>query len=445
MRIHIVGIGGIGMSGIAMILKEKGYEVQGSDILESKIIQTLRAKGIKVFIGHNEKNVKDADILIYSSAIKPNNVELVKASKIGIPIIPRADVLADIMRFKEGIAVAGTHGKTTTSSMIATILIKAGLKPTVLIGGKLPLLNDDNALSGTGKYLVAEADESDGTFLRLTPSISVVTNVDADHLDFYGSIENVKKAFKDFANRTSFYGLSVLCGECPNVRSIIPKVYKRKCIYGFSDSFDIYARDIELFTNQSVFSVFAKGKEFGRFKLNVPGKHNVLNALAAIAVSLEIGIEPLSITKGLEEFRNAKRRLEIKGIVNGVTFVDDYAHHPTEIDATLDALRIAFPNRRIVILFQPHRFSRTKFLWNSFIKTFKGKQNVFFTDIYPASEKPIQGIDANLLADACSCTYLGNLKSACNEISKFLKPGDVFVSMGAGNITDAFDMLNGKV
>ncbi len=441
LKVHIVGIGGIGMSGIALVLKGQGYEVQGSDIKESSMVKKLKEKGINVFIGHRAENVHGASLVIHSSAVKPDNVELLEARRLGIPVIPRADILSDIMRFKEGVAVAGTHGKTTTSSMIATVFHMAGLKPTILVGGRLSILGGVNAQSGDGNWLVAEADESDGTFLKLTPTISVITNIDADHIDHYGSFENLKRAFVEFANRVSFYGKVFLCGECPNVREILPEVYKRKAIYGFNEEFDLYAGEVNSMGLGSIFDVYYKQKRLGRVKLNVPGKHNVLNALAAVGVSLEAGIPFPYIAESLEAFRNASRRMELKGTVNGITFVDDYAHHPTEIKSSYEALKTSFPERRVVVLFQPHRFSRTSLLWKEFVEVLKEIDNLYICDIYPAGEKPIEGVNSRKLAEECGAVYGGSLQETCKAISSVLKPGDVFLSMGAGDVTKAFELI----
>ncbi|GAB6076748.1 UDP-N-acetylmuramate--L-alanine ligase [Desulfurobacterium crinifex] len=443
LKVHIVGIGGIGMSGIALVLKGQGYEVQGSDIKESSMVKKLKEKGIEVFIGHRAENVHGASLVIHSSAVKPDNVELLEARRLGIPVIPRADILSDIMRFKEGVAVAGTHGKTTTSSMIATVFHMAGLKPTILVGGRLSILGGVNAQSGDGNWLVAEADESDGTFLKLTPTISVITNIDADHIDHYGSFENLKRAFVEFANRVSFYGKVFLCGECPNIRGILPEVYKRKAIYGFNEEFDLYAGEVTSMGLGSIFNVYYKQKKLGRIKLNVPGRHNVLNALAAVGVSLEAGVPFPYIAESLEAFRNASRRMELKGTVNGITFIDDYAHHPTEIKSSYEALKTSFPERRVVVLFQPHRFSRTSLLWKEFVEVLKEIDNLYISDIYPAGEKPIEGINSRKLAEECGAVYGGSLQEACKTINSVLKPGDVFLSMGAGDVTKAFELITG--
>jgi len=441
--IHIVGIGGIGMSGIALLLKSKGYEVQGSDIRENPMIEKLKRRGIRVFLGHKGENVKNADVVIHSSAVKGDNPEIVAARKRGVPVIPRADVLADIMKMKEGVAVAGTHGKTTTSSMISKVFYGAGLKPTILVGGKLSFLGGFNAMEGEGNWLVAEADESDGTFLKLNPTISVITNIDFDHVENYGSFENLKGAFLEFANRTSFYGKVFLCTECQNVREIYSKVYKRKATYGFKDA-DFTAENVNLLKLGSIFEVKYRGKELGRIKLNVPGKHNVLNALGAVAVSLEAGIPFGEVAELLEEFRNASRRMELKGTVGGITFLDDYGHHPTEIRASYKALKESFPDRRVVVLFQPHRYTRTASLWREFVEVLSEIDNLYLCDIYSAGEKPIPNISSERLSRECGALYCGTLEEACNLLKKELRPGDVFLSLGAGDVTRAFELITGE-
>ena len=444
MKVHIVGIGGIGMSGIALILKDRGFDVQGSDIKEGIMVKKLRDKGIRVFIGHRTENVEGADVLIHSSAVRENNPEIKEAKRRGIPVIPRSDVLADIMKLTESIAVAGTHGKTTTSSMISRILHGAGLKPTILVGGSLSFLGGYNAVQGEGKWLVAEADESDGTFLKLNPTLSVITNIDADHLDYYGSLENIKEAFLEFANRTSFYGKLFACIDCENTRDIYRKVYKRKNSFGLSKDADFQAKDITPLGLGTVFEVLYREKKLGRVKLNVPGRHNVVNALGAVAVSLEVGIPFNEIAQGLEEFRNARRRMELKGSYNGITFFDDYGHHPTEIEASYRAIKEAFPDRRIVILFQPHRYTRTAALWKEFVRVLKGIDNLYICDIYPAGERPIEGITAEKLAKEVGASYCGSLKEAVEVLKRELLPGDVLLTLGAGDVTNFFKLYTGE-
>jgi len=441
LRVHIVGIGGIGMSGIALILKEKGYEVQGSDIKESFMVKRLREKGIKVFIGHRRENVEGADVITHSSAVKEDNPEIIRAKELKIPVIPRSDVLADIMKMKESIAVAGSHGKTTTSSMVSSILHKCGLKPTILVGGSLSFLGGYNAIEGEGKWIVAEADESDGTFLKLNPTFSIITNIDTDHLDFYGSIDRLKNAFLEFANRTSFYGKVFVCGECKNLEKLYGKIYKRKASYGLREKWDFYAKDISTLGFGSLFNVFYKGDRLGRVKLNIPGIHNVLNALGAVAVSLEVGIPFKEISEKLEEFRNAKRRMEFKGSFKGISFFDDYAHHPTEIEASYRAIKEAFPERRVIVVFQPHRYSRTKLLWNDFVRVLKGIDNLYLCEIYPAGEKNTEGISGRELAKECGAPFLPTLEEVAKELRKELKMGDIVLTLGAGDITKLFNIF----
>ena len=444
MKIHVVGIGGIGMSGIALILKGRGYQVQGSDIKESSMVKRLREHGIKVFIGHRRENIHGADVVIHSSAVKEDNPEIQEARRLSIPVVPRSDVLADIMKIKESVAVAGTHGKTTTSSMISKVFFKSSLNPTILVGGSLSFLNGLNALQGEGKWLVAEADESDGTFLKLNPTISVITNVDSDHLDYYGSLERIKEAFVQFANRTSFYGKCFICGECPNAREVAKRVYKRKEIYGFNPQFDYYAQEVRQVGLGSLFTVYRRGKRLGRVKLNIPGIHNVLNALGAVAVSLEVGLSFEETSQALEEFRNAKRRMELKGTVGGVTFIDDYGHHPTEIRASYRAIKEAFPGRRVVVLFQPHRFSRTKALWSQFVESLKEIENLFLCELYPAGEEPVEGVSSEALAEATGARYCGSLEDAVKLLRNYLKPGDVLLTLGAGDVTRFFNLFTGE-
>ncbi|WP_457680821.1 UDP-N-acetylmuramate--L-alanine ligase [Thermovibrio sp.] len=444
MKVHIVGIGGIGMSGIALILKEKGFEVQGSDIKEGPMVKKLKEKGIKVFIGHRPENLNGAEVVIHSSAVKEDNPEMVEAKRRKIPVIPRGDVLADIMKLKESVAVAGTHGKTTTSSMISMVFYKSNLNPTILVGGSLSFLGGYNAVRGEGEWIVAEADESDGTFLKLTPTISVITNVDKDHLDYYGSFSKLKEAFLEFANRTSFYGKLFACIDCPHAREVFRKTYKRKSSYGLSEDADFRAEKISTVGLGTVFEVLYKGKWLGRVKLSVPGRHNVLNALATIGVCLEAGIPFEEIAKGLEEFKNAKRRMELKGTYNGITFYDDYGHHPTEIEASYRAIKEAFPNRRVVVLFQPHRFTRTKILWREFVEVLSKVENLYITNIYPAGEKEIEGISAKRLARECGGEYLGSLKEAVERLKRELQTGDIILTLGAGDITNFFNLFVGE-
>ncbi|OMH39973.1 UDP-N-acetylmuramate--L-alanine ligase [Desulfurobacterium indicum] len=433
-RIHFIGIGGIGISGLAYLFKKEGYDVSGSDIRESETTRFLEKEGINVYIGHRKENVKDADVVIYTSAAKRSNPEIVAALEKGIPVVPRCDALSELMRFKEGIAVAGTHGKTTTSSMISKVFYDDGFDPTILVGGKLDFLGFRNAYYGKSDIMIAETDESDGTFLKILPSVSVITNIDTDHLDFYKDIETIKRSFIEFANRVSFYGKVFLCGECRNVRDIFSKIYKKKLIYGFSRDFDLCACNVVQDGLSIRFDVLFKGKFEGNIFLPVPGKHNVLNALAAVGVSLEAGIPFTKIAESLSTFKNAKRRAEIKGEEAGVIVIDDYGHHPTEIENTYKGIREAYPDKKVLVLFQPHRYTRTKLLWDEFTQVLSGIDNLFITDIYPAGEEPIDDISAKKLADLCGAVYVGDVENAVSSILPLLEPDTVLLTLGAGNV-----------
>ncbi|WP_022847749.1 MULTISPECIES: UDP-N-acetylmuramate--L-alanine ligase [unclassified Desulfurobacterium] len=433
-HVHFIGIGGIGISGLAYLFKKEGYYVTGSDIRESETTKFLEREGIKVFIGHKKENVEGADVVIHTSAVKRSNPEIVAALERGIPVIPRCDALSELMRFREGIAVAGTHGKTTTSSMISKIFYDAGVEPTILVGGKLDFLGFTNAYYGKSRVMIAETDESDGTFLKVLPSVSVVTNIDADHLDFYKNIETIKHSFAEFANRVSFYGKVFLCGECENVREILPFIYKRKIVYGFSKEFDLCACNVKQEGLSVEFEVLFKGRLEGKIHLPIPGKHNVLNALAAVGVSLEAGISFNEIAESLSTFKNAKRRAEIKGEEAGVVVIDDYGHHPTEIENTYKGIKDAYPDRDILVLFQPHRYTRTKLLWNEFADVLSRIDNLFLVDIYPAGEMPIESVSAEKLARFCGGTYVGSVDEAVFHILPLLKSNTVLLTLGAGDV-----------
>ncbi|SNR88032.1 UDP-N-acetylmuramate--L-alanine ligase [Desulfurobacterium atlanticum] len=433
-NLHFIGIGGIGISGLAYLFKKEGYNVTGSDIKESDTTEFLKKENIKIYIGHRKENVENSDVVIHTTAAKETNPEIVAAKEKGIPVIPRCDALSELMRFKEGISVAGTHGKTTTSSMIAKVLFDAELDPTILVGGKLDFLEGKNAHYGKSSLMVAETDESDGTFLKILPSISVITNIDSDHLDFYKTLENIKSSFVEFANRTSFYGKVFLCGECKNVMEILPKIYKKKVIYGFNPEFEFSAKNIKSVNGKTKAEILYKGKTLGTLTLTIPGKHNILNALAAVALGLEAGIPFEKITCSLENFKNAKRRMELKGCCNNILIFDDYGHHPTEIEATYQGLKETFPERKIYVVFQPHRYTRTKALWKEFIKTLKKIDNLTITAIYSAGEEPIEGICGEMLAKLSGAEYGKNFEEIESRLLKKLKPGDIVLTMGAGNI-----------
>jgi UDP-N-acetylmuramate--alanine ligase len=437
--IHFVGIGGIGMSGIAEVLLAHGFDVTGSDLRDSEVAERLRSLGATVLVGHRAENVTRADVVVFSSAVKRDNPELVVARERGIPVIPRAEMLAELMRLKDGIAIAGSHGKTTTTSLVATVLREAGLDPTVVIGGKLNALGT-NAARGAGDLLVAEADESDGSFLHLTPTIAVITNIDAEHLDHYGTHAEVKNAFVTFANRVPFYGVVVACLDHPHVQDILPRIDKRVATYGLSAQADYRAKNPEVRGLVTSFEVLRRGESIGTFEVRMPGIHNVLNALATLAVADELGVELDQIKRSLAGFQGVQRRFTIVGEHAGVTVVDDYGHHPAEVQATLDAGQRAY-GRRLVVAFQPHRYSRTQHCFAELTRAFNRADVLFITDVYAAGEEPIPGADsAHLVAairahghrDVTHVPELGNLVDA---LSARLQPGDVLITMGAGSIT----------
>lgn len=444
-KVHFVGIGGIGMSGIAEILISQGYSVSGSDLAENEITLRLSSLGAVIFKEHLEKNLTDADVVVVSSAIDDSNPEIIAAKKKNIPIIQRAEMLGELMKMKTSIAIAGTHGKTTTTSVVATMVHAANLDPTIIIGGRVDALGG-NAKFGLGDFLIAEADESDKSFLKLPATIAIVTNIDNDHLNNYGSIQAIKDAFIEFINRIPFYGRAILCVDDENVRSILPLVKKPMITYGLSVSADLQARSVIFEDFHSNFEVWLSGKKLGNAVCNVPGQHNVLNTLAAIATGLEIGLDFSMISAGLAKFRGVKRRFEIKGERAGITIVDDYGHHPTEVRATLAGARKAWPGR-IVALFQPHRYSRTQDCYADFLKAFADADKVFIADIYPAGEKPIAGIFGKKLAEDIlraghkSVEFVGEGKRAAAALRPHLQKGDLFITLGAGNVYQAGEEL----
>ncbi len=430
-KVHFIGIGGIGMSGLAELLKNMGAVVTGSDMTDSQNTQRLKSLGIQVFIGHAMENIQQPDVVVYSSAVPKENPEIKRAKVLKIPIIPRAEVLAEVMRLKRGIAVGGTHGKTTTTSMIASILIHGRMDPTIVVGGRLDLIKS-NSLLGQGDWLVAEADESDGSFLRLTPDIAVVTNIDNDHMEHFKTSENLDSAFIDFASRTPFYGLTIACGDDARVRRVFQDFNKRILYYGFDSKNDLVIRG-----EKTRYDVLSKGKLLGRFDLNLPGRHNALNAAAAVAVAMEAGLDFQTCAAGLSLFVGVDRRFHWKGEAKGIKVYDDYGHHPTEIAAVLQAFREKFPENKIKVLFQPHRYSRTQTSWDDFLKCFNEADEVFVTDIYAAGEKPVPGIDGEKLAKQIKhpqVRFVGPSKTALGKIDKDLTDGDVLVTLGAGDI-----------
>lgn len=438
-QIHLVGIGGAGMSGIAEVLLNQGYEISGSDMGDTAVVRRLRSLGARIHVGHAAENLGDVQVLVRSTAIDDDNPELVEARRRNIAVIPRAEMLAELMRLRQGVAIAGTHGKTTTTSLTASIFDAAGLDPTVIIGGRLNAFGT-NAHLGQGDYLIAEADESDGSFLCLLPIINVVTNVDDDHLDHYKTREAIDAAFVQFMNNVPFYGLNIVCGDDPGVRALLPRVKRPVLTYGFAEDNDLRALPLEMGL-RSRFEVLFAGRTLGQVHLPQPGRHNILNALAAVGAAMAADITFERCAEGLCNFGGVGRRFEFKGEKNGITVVDDYGHHPVEIAATLATARSVFPGRRIVAAFQPHRFSRTQAHFGEFCKVFDAVDELVLTEIYAASENPIPGVSGESLAQGirqiCSTPvrYCRTLDEMVAELSDMLKPGDVLLTMGAGTIT----------
>lgn len=435
----MVGIGGSGMSGIAEVLLSRGYLISGSDLSDSSVVETLRSLGAKVQIGHSAANITGAQVVVKSTAIDEDNPEVAEARLCNIPVIPRAEMLAELMRLRYGIAVAGTHGKTTTTSLLACIFETAGLDPVVVIGGRLNTCGA-NARIGNGKFLIAEADESDGSFLCLFSIINIVTNIDLDHLDFYKNGDEIADAFLTFMNKAPFYGLNVVCGDDRTIRRLLPLVKRPVLTYGFSEDNDLCAIPIAGGAVNE-FMVRAKGELLGRAILPQPGRHNILNALAAIGVALSCDISFEKCVQGLATFKGVGRRFERRGEKDGVMVVDDYGHHPTEIAATLAAARQVYPDRRLVAAFQPHRFSRTQALFGDFCKVFSAADLLMLTEIYPASEKPIPGVSGQSLAQGimqvCDTPvrYYQTLEELLAGLQMELRPGDLLLTLGAGSIT----------
>ncbi len=452
-HIHFVGIGGIGMSGIAEVLLNVGYRVTGSEQKRNEAVERLERLGAKVFIGHDAANLTGAHVVVYSSAVPRDNVELREARARQVPTIPRAEMLAELMRLKYGIAIAGTHGKTTTTSMVAAVLAEARFDPTVVVGGRITSLGS-NARVGQGEYLVAEADESDGSFLRLSPTIAVVTTIDAEHLDHYGTLEAISAAFLEFINKVPFYGVAVLCLDQPNVQLLIPCVEKRMVTYGLESSAELTARRLVHSGMTSRFEVLHHGAVLGECALRVPGRHNVLNALAAIAVGLDLEIPFVTIQKGIAEFSGVQRRFQIRGEAKRVLVVDDYGHHPAEIRTTLAAAKAGF-DRRVVTVFQPHRYTRTLHLRQEFLTAFNQADVLAVMDIYAAGEPPIHGVTGRDLADAIRAhghrdvTYVGSDRGRILEyLTDTLRPGDLLLTLGAGDVgqlgQELLDRLEGR-
>jgi UDP-N-acetylmuramate--alanine ligase len=439
-QIHFVGIGGIGMSGIAEVLLNLGYAVSGSDLKESETTRRLTSLGGKIFTGHAAENLTAADVVVVSTAVRKDNPEVVAARERKIPVIPRAEMLAELMRLKYGVAIAGSHGKTTTTSMAAHLLAHAGMDPTAVVGGKVNTFGS-NAKLGKGDYMVVEADESDGSFLRIPPTLAVVTNIDPEHLDYWKTAEALRRGFVDFVNRVPFYGIAILCIDHPTVQSLIPDLEKRFVTYGESHQADYRAEKIEVSGHMVRFDAWRRREPLGRFEVHMVGRHNALNALAVVALADEMGIPMVVAREALSTFRGVQRRFTVKGERKGITVVDDYGHHPAEVRATLLGAREAF-GRRVVCLFQPHRYTRTQDLFEDFTVAFNDADVLLVTDIYAASEDPIPGVSAERLVDAiraCGHRHAEHVPRAglAAHARGLVKPGDIVLTLGAGDITGA--------
>jgi UDP-N-acetylmuramate--alanine ligase len=449
-HIHFVGIGGAGMSGIAEVLLNLGYKITGSDLKPTETTQRLQDLGIKIFNEHKEENVAEADVVVISSAVKETNPEVVFAKEHKIQVIRRAEMLGELMRMKYGIGVAGTHGKTTTTSMVGEVLTEGGLDPTIVVGGRVINLGS-HAKLGNGEFLVAEADEFDRSFLRLTPTIAVVTTLEAEHLDYYKDFEEIKSVFLEFVNKVPFYGRVILCLDEESLLDLLPQIERPVTTYGFSSQADLQANSLSLIENSSRFKVKVKGQELGEVSLSVPGIHNVKNSLAAIAVGLELEIPWQKIQKGLSDFKGVSRRFELKGVAKGVMVVDDYAHHPTEIEATLKGARAGW-KKRLVCVFQPHLYSRTRDFYKEFGRSFLNSDILIVTDIYPAREEPIPGVTGELVYLAAkeyghkNAFYVPQKDDIPSFLLKMVKGNDMVITLGAGDIykvgTELLKMLS---
>ncbi len=445
-HLHFTGIGGIGMSAIAEVLLNLGFRISGSDLRLSPITDRLARLGAVIFEGHDAAYVTGAKALVISSAVGDDNPEVLEARRLQIPVIPRGELLAELMRLKYGIAVAGSHGKTTTTSMLATVLEQAGKDPTVLVGGRLSAFGGTNARIGQSQFLVVESDESDGSFLKLAPILAVVTNIDREHLDHYASLEEIQTAFIEFVNKVPFYGAAVLCLDDENVQKILPAVRRRTVTYGTRAQADFHITEMDCSHLSSEFRVRRRGEDLGRFHLGVPGTHNVLNAAAALAVSMELDVSPGCVRDALAGFDGVDRRFQIRGQERGITVVDDYGHHPTEIRSTLAAARQC-RYKRVLVIFQPHRYTRTYHLMDDFARCFYQADSVFVLDIYAASEKPIEGVTAAALAERIrayghrSAQYAGAIERAAEMVLEMVEEGDLIVTLGAGNVWQAGDRI----
>ena len=445
-RLHFTGIGGIGMSGIAEILLNLGYTISGSDVKLTAVTDRLEALGAAVHEGHSAAHIAGAKALVVTSAVNESNPELMEARRLGIPVIPRGELLAELMRLKYGIAIAGSHGKTSTTSMTATMLAYAGLDPTVVVGGRVSTLGGSNARMGKSDFLVVESDESDGSFLKLAPIIAVVTNIDREHLDHYQSIEEIRRSFTEFVNKVPFYGCAILCLDDENVQQVLPAVKRRTVTYGVSSQADLHITEIDLGHMSSKFRLQFRGEDLGVFSLKVPGMHNVLNATAAAAVAHELEVPGEKIRAGLAEYQGVDRRFQNRGEAGGVTIIDDYGHHPTEVRATLAAARLC-QFKRVHVIFQPHRYTRTQLLMDDFARSFHQADTVTLLDIYAASESPIAGVTSAALAERLrafghrEAHLAGTIDNAVEMAATAAQPGDAVITLGAGNVWQAGDKL----
>ncbi len=445
-HVHFVGIGGSGMSGIAEVLLNLGYTVSGSDAKLSPVTARLAAQGARIAEGHAAEQIVGAHVVVTSTAVRADNPEVAEARRRGVPVIPRAEMLAELMRLKYGVAVAGSHGKTTTTSMVALVLDKGGLDPTVVLGGRLNVLGSGARL-GRGDFMVAEADESDRSFLKLTPTLAVVTNVDREHLDAYRDLADVQDAFVGFVNKVPFYGAVILCLDDGPLIDLLPRVERRVITYGLTPQAHVSARDLRLLPQGSHYTAVAPERVLGPIELHVPGVHNVQNSLAAVAVGLDLGVPFERIQEALQSFSGVDRRFQTRGERGGVLVIDDYGHHPTEIRVTLEALRGRAGERRTVVLFQPHRYSRTQHLWDDFCRAFHQADVLLLCDVYAASEEPIPGITAESLARAIAerghrhVAYAGDLRTAAARLREEVRAGDVVLTLGAGSVWTAGEEL----
>jgi UDP-N-acetylmuramate--alanine ligase len=449
-HVHFVGIGGIGMSGIAEVLLTLGYQVSGSDAKLSAITDRLAKLGATIHLGHQAENVAGAKAVVVTSALDPSNPEVMEARRLQIPVIPRGELLAELMRLKFGIAIAGSHGKTTTTSMVAAILNTANMDPTVVVGGKVAAMQGSNARVGKSPLLVVESDESDGSFLKLAPIVAVVTNIDREHLDHYPSIEAIRAAFTEFVNKVPFYGAVVLCMEDENIQQIFPAVRRRTITYGRNAQVDLEIHSVVNEAAASTFGIRRHGDDLGTFRLNVPGVHNVLNATAAIGVGLEMEVPLEKIREGLASFSGVDRRFSVRGMEHGITVVDDYGHHPTEVRATLAAAKLS-PYNKVHVLFQPHRYSRTKFLLDEFGTAFHQADSVYLLDIYSASEPALEGVSSSAMLDKIrsfghrSAEYVGSVDEGVAAVVKAAQPGDLIITLGAGSVSQAAEKILEKL